>query len=159
MHQPHAVPAFSNEEAQQIYNAGLDAAANVAQASISQQNRQRRQQLMQERSAFLSAMPYGHSVKDCMLEDLLVYLQQVYIPCHAGSVLPSIPCIAAPTTIVNVLSHLRMIFKEIGRGTEWDDHHQCGNPAAAHQISQWSQGLTKVSCAAGFRTTGAVPMK
>lgn len=142
-----------------LYHSGLDAAATTAMASISPQNRQRRASLQQELSLHLQTLPYSKSLLNCTPEDLLVYMQTVYLPCHAGSMLPSGECIAAPSTVSNVLSHLRMMFRELGRGNQWIDATQSGNPAASHQLSQWCKGYDNLSLDAGFRTTSAVAMQ
>ena len=113
---------------------------------------------MSELAAFLASMPYNRTLLDCTPEDLLVFMQMIYIPRHAGSVLPNGSCIAAPSSVANAVSHLRMIFKELGRGKYWDDQNSAGNPAASHQLSQWNQGHEKLSYAEGFRITGAVEM-
>ena len=82
----------------------------------------------------------------------------VYLPRHAGSVLTSGQVLAGPTTVANILSHLRMIFKELGRGQQWESSGQTGNSAAAHELKQWGQGYTKVCQTSGFRITAAKPM-
>ena len=156
-------PAPSSQQisfpaAGQMYNASLDSAAADSMASISAQNRIRRQQVQAELGSFLACLPYGISLATCDPMDLLVYFQQVYLPQHAGSVLPSGQVVAAPKTVSTILSHLRMIFKELGRGEAWDFPSRTGNPAAAFQLEQWSQGYTKVCLSAGFRTTAAKPM-
>ena len=91
--------------------------------------------------------------------DLLVYLQMVYITRHASSLLSLLPngdCIAARSTVT---CHLRMPFKKHGRGDQWDKHSRTGNFAASPQMQQWSRGDEKVSIAAGFQTTSAVPLQ
>ena len=152
-------PVLSHADAASLYQEGLHAAADTALASISQQNRQRRGQLRDELHNHLATLPYGKHLGNCTPEDLLVYMQMVYIPRHAGSILPNGTCIAAPSTIANVVSHLRMLFKELGRGEQWLDDSRTGNPAAAHQIKQWCQGHEKVSVSHGFRGSSAVPMQ
>ena len=161
INQRHAAqPAqLSHAAAASLYQTGLNAAANTALASISQQNRQRRAQLRDELTTHLLTLPYGRNLGNCTPEDLLVYLQMVYLPHHAGSVLPDGTCIVAPSTVANVVSHLRMLFKELGRGDQWLSSHNTGNPAASHQVKQWCQGHEKVSVAQGFRGTSAVPMQ
>ena len=156
----HHVPEqLTPVAAAELYDSGLDAAAATAMASITPQNRQRRSQLQQELNQHLQSLPYGRTLANCTPEDLLVYMQKVYLPRHAGSMLPSGECIAAPSTISNVLSHLRMMFKELGRGSQWIDTTRVGNPAASHQLSQWCTGHDKLSLAAGFKTTSAVAMQ
>ena len=150
--------AISQAAAASMYHDGLDVAARKALASVSPQNRHRRQALQAELSTHLCRLPYGRGLHNCTPEDLLVYLQMVYVPRHAGSILPSGECVAAPSTVANVVSQLRMTFKELGRGEEWDDHGSHGNLAASIQLSQWCKGHEKISAQAGFQTTGAVPM-
>ena len=124
-------------------------------ASISSQNRQRRHQLAEEVSEFLTLMPHGRTLLTCTPEGILVYLQMVYLPQHAGTRLPSGQTVAAPSSVANVISHSRMIFKELGRGSFWNAQDHAGNPAAGHSISAWSTGYEKCSYAEGFQTTGA----
>ena len=124
------------EAAAFMCDACLDAATEEALASVNEQNRRRRNQLRDDLSSHLASLPYGRTLDNCAPEDLLVYLQMIYIPRHANSLLPNGACIAAPSTIANVVSHLRMLFKELGRGEQWVDHSTVGNPAALHQISQ-----------------------
>ena len=155
---PSSQQPVRHAQARAIYNAGLDAAAAKAKASVSAQNPKRRSQLRAEVSSFLAAMPYGRTLQTCTPEYLLVYLEQVYIPQHAGSQLPDGTLIAAPSNISNILSQFRLIFKELGRGAVWDDEAASGNPAAAFRLSQWRQGNEKIQTAAGFLTTGAKEM-
>lgn len=150
---------LSPAAAAHLYHCGLDAAANTAMAGINSQNRQRRGQLQQELSQHLHSLPYGTTMANCSPEDLLVFMQAVYIPRHAGTILPDGECIAAPSSIKNTLSHLRMAFKEVGRGNIWDSSATAGNPAASHQLHQWCTGHEKISLTAGFRSTSAVAMR
>ena len=152
---PASGQPVSLAEAEAAYNAGLNAAAARAQHSVSAQNRKRRDQLRSELSSFLAALPYGRTLQTCTPEDLLVYLELVYIPNHAGSQLTDGSIHAAPATISNVLSHLRVILKEAGRGTFWDPLKQQGNAANAYQLSSWRQGHEKLTHARGFRQTSA----
>lgn len=156
----HNTPAqqLDAESAATLYHAGLDAAAGKAMASISPQNRQRRSQVRDELSQHLAALPYGLGLANCSPEDLLVFMEMIYLPRHAGSILPDGTCIVAPSTISNVLSHLRMTFKELGRGDQWDDHSRSGNPAASNQVHAWARGHDKTSISSGFKTTSAVAM-
>ena len=152
------VNPMSPAAALSIYQQGLQQAACTAKASISAQNQQSRDQLAAELLSFLHARPYGRTLLDCIPEDLLVYIQIVYLPLHAGSVLPDGQVIAAPNTMANVLSHLRQLFKQLGRGETWDYQQQQGNPACAAKLQQWQQGHRKISISAGFRTTGSKEM-
>ena len=149
---------LSSEQAEALFTAGLDAAAIKAMASITPENRQRRTQLAQELSQFLQMLPHQPSLTHCSPEELLVYLEQQYIPRHAGTILANGQLMVAPSTISNVVSHLRMIFKEVGRGQLWHDSGRHGNPACAFQLQQWQQGHAKVSLRAGWRSTGAVEL-
>ena len=149
---------FSPSAAAELYQHGLSSAAATAKHSISDQNWQRREQLKAELSGFLVACPYGQSLQNCSPEDLLVYLVMVYIPQHAGSVLPNGQIIAAPTTMATTISHLRQIFKQLGRGDTWDEQLRLGNPACSYQLHSWQQGHRKISIAADFKTTGAKEM-
>ena len=90
---------ISPEAAAFMYDTGLDAAADKALASVSEQNRQRRNQLRDELNSHLASLPYGRNLDNCTPKDLLVYLQMIYIPRHAGSLLPNGACISAPSTI------------------------------------------------------------
>ena len=146
---------LDHAQAQAMYNSGLDAAAAKAKASVSCQNQQRRFQLRAELSSFLASTPYGKNLQNCNPVDLLVYLEEVYIPQHAGSQLENGRVTAAPSTISNILSHLRVIFKEVGRGAVWDDEAGSGNPAASFALSQWRQGDGKLTVAGGWHCTGA----
>ena len=82
----------------------------------------------------------------------------MYIPNHAGSQLPNEQTIVASSTMANTVSHLRQIFRELGRGQQWDPQQQHGNPACASELSQYGQGHRATSNRAGFRERGAVPM-
>ena len=156
---PSGPPAqFNHSAAAEFYHQGLSSAAATAKHSISDQKWQRREQLKAELSKFLSACPYGHSLQTCSPEDLLVYPVMVYIPQHAGSVLPNGEIIAAPTTMATTISHLCQIFKQFGRGDTWDEQLRHGNPACSYQLHSWQQGHRKISIAADFRTTGAKEM-
>ena len=150
-------PSASRQQ-NSVMNRGLDAAAATALASITPQNQQRRSQLAQELSVFLQQLPWQSDLQTCTPEELLVYLQLEYLPKHAGSRLPDGAVIAAPSTIATIISHLRMIFKTVGRGDIWEAEEAHGNPACSHQIKQWQQGGGKQSSKAGWRSTGAVPM-
>ena len=115
VHQP--LPAAA---AYSIYSSGLDAATAKSLASVSPQIRSCREQLRSEVLSFLAAMPYGHTLQTCTPFDLLVFLEEVYIPNHAGSQLPNGQTIVAPSTMANTVSHLRQIFRQLGRGQQWD---------------------------------------
>ena len=78
----------------------------------------------------------NHTLQTCSPEHILVYLQIIFLPKHAGTQLPDGKCIAAPSSVADAISHLRMAFQEIGRGSYWDTQTHAGNPAAAHAISQ-----------------------
>lgn len=52
-----------------------------------------------------------------------------------------------------------MMFKELGRGDQWDGISRSGNPAASHQVRQWSTGYDHLSNDAGFMTTSAVAIQ
>ena len=127
-------------------------------AGFSPQNRQRRTQLAQELSQFLHRLPHQPSLSDCSPEEVLVYLEEHYLLRHARTILASGQLVVAPSTISNVLSHLRMIFKEVGRGELWHDRARHGNPASAFQLKQWQQGHEKTSPRAGWRSSGAVEL-
>ena len=64
----------------------------------------------------------------------------------------------APSTISCVLSHFRMIFKELGLGELWHDRARHGNPACAFQLKQWQQGHEKISLRSGWTSTGAMEL-
>ena len=139
---------LSPHAAETCYNAGLDSVAAKAQASITAQNRACRQQIMQELEAFFAVMPYQLSLQTCNPTDLLVFMERWYVPRHAGSLVRGQP-MAAPSSISTVVSHLRMIFKELGRGQFWDHSQKTGNPASCPELHQWSQGHRNVNVAAG----------
>ena len=151
--QPSSAPAFTAEAAERLYSVGLRQAAQTASASITVQNRQRRMQLGTELAEFLSRMPHQRSLMTCIPEDLLVFLQLEFLPRHAGIVLPDGDHISAPSSVNNAISHLSMIFKELGRGSYWNAQLRAGNLATSHQISQWSSGYEKASHQAGFVPT------
>ena len=58
-----------------------------------------------------SWLPYHCTLDSCIPWGLLIYLQMVYIPCHAGNVLPKCDCTAVPSTVAKRLSHLCMMLK------------------------------------------------
>ena len=147
---PSSQQPVSHAQAWAINNAGLDAVAAKAKASVSAQNQTRRSQLGAEISSFLAAMPCGGTLQTCTPEDLLVYLEQVYIPQHAGSQLPDGTLMGAPCTISNIPSQFRVIFKELGRAAVWDDETASGNPAAASRLSQWRQLVYDNFCLCRF---------
>ena len=99
------------------------------------QNRQQRQRIHDELAAFLASTSHQPTLLTCTPEDLLVYLEMVYTKRHAGSLLPNGVLTAAPSSITNAISHMRLIFKELNRGEEWNDTHSYGNPAAAWSSS------------------------
>ena len=149
---------LSPEAAHAMCSTGLDAAATKAMASISPQNRQCRTQLAEELAVFLQSLPHQPSLSDCSPEEMLVYLEQHYLFRHAGTILASGQLIVAPSSISNVLSDLRMVFKEVGRADLWHNRDRHGNPASAFQLKQWQQGHEKISLKAGWRSTGAVEL-
>ena len=84
------------------------------------------------KSGFVAVIPTVD--RYCSSEDLLVFMEMIYLPRHAGSILPDGTCIVAPSTIGNVLSHLRTTFKKLDRGDQWNDHGRAGNPAASNHV-------------------------
>ena len=78
------------------------------------------------------------------------------MPLHAGALLPTGQPTAAPTTMGTILSPLRQIFREVGRGQHWDQQRKQGNPACCTEISQYAQGHKAVSIHAGFTERGAL---
>ena len=108
--------------------------------------------------SYLQTLPYGLTLRNCSPEDLLVYFEKVYVPLHSGSVTTSGHLLAAPSTISGIKSHLRQIFKQLGRGDTWDEQLRKGNPASSDRVQQWQQGQRKTSIAVDFRTTGAKEM-
>ena len=148
-------PTLSSAEAHALYQTALQAAAVTSRASISTANRKRRDNVISDLEAFLHRLPYQTTLQNCAPEDIIVYLTSDYIPHHAGSLLPDGKTIVAPSTISNILSHLRMSLKELGRGDSWDEKEQSGNPCCAHRVQQWSSGYDKESKDSGFQSTGA----
>ena len=83
-----AVKSAHHQAARSLYNTGPDAAAaEKALASIALLPAQELS-LRDELSMHLSSLPYALTVHKRSPEDLLVYLQRVNIPRHAGSLLP-----------------------------------------------------------------------
>ena len=152
-------------EAHAIYQSSLAKAADTARHSVSKGQRKKRDNIMAELQQYLQG-PMGSmqkSLHNCTPQDIMVFMESHYIQEHAGTEINGTQ-MAAPGSIENALSALRMGFREIQRCTPWDevDHQHgvniTGNPAHSRAINQWKTGYSNRAHAAGFKSAGASEM-
>lgn len=159
--QPAAPPQDVTAAAQQ-YSAGLSAAlARTDRAWVDRTN-QRREQAMLELSAHLATLPasWGRTLATCTPPDLLVYLEQHWVPTHGGTVLGDQPhLVAAPNSVNTILSHLSTGFQLLGRRGPYDaSNSQSTNPVDSSEVRLWQKGYGKDLFKQGYEVGSAVPM-
>ena len=120
---------------------------------MSVQNRQRREQLKAELCSILGCMPWGRKLQPSNPTALLCTS-----PVHAGTLLPTGQPTAAPSAKGTILSHLRQICKELGRGEHWDQQWKQDIPACCTELSQYAQGHKAASMQANFMEHGALEL-
>ena len=104
---------------------------------------------MQELQAFFAVMPYQLSLQTCNPTDLLVFMEQWYVPRHTGSLVRGRP-MAAPSSIATVVSICTRSSRSWGVGnSEITARRQATQPAAQSYISETRATRKSMSQLAG----------
>ena len=150
----HAAELQPPAAAHQLYQTGLEQVAATSRKSVTADNRQKRDRIMDELAHFFQTelAGMGLTLQNCGYLDILVFMAVSYLPQHGGSMLPDGSVKMAPQSVANVISAISKGLEAIGRGSTW----QLGNPAKAPEISTWLRGYTRELTADGFKTTGAM---
>ena len=148
-------PAKTPSEALQFYMAGMQRIASFSRHNVTDENRSKRDRIMHDFDNFLQTelCGLGISLQNSGPLDVLLFISEHYIPQHGHSKLPNGAISMAPGSVANVISHISMGLKELGRGNAWVNNS--GNPALAPEVTAWQRAFRRQSTAGGFKITGA----
>ena len=148
-------PPRTKPEASQYYIAGVLRIAAFSRHSVTDDNRTKRDRIITTVTDFLQTQSCGLGIDlhNCGPVDVLLFISEHYIPQHGRSRLPNGQISMSPGSVANVISHISMGLKELGRGNAWINNY--GNPALAPEVAAWQQAFRRQSTAGGFQTTGA----
>ncbi|GIL73523.1 hypothetical protein Vretifemale_3657, partial [Volvox reticuliferus] len=107
-----------------------------------------------ELQSWLSAAGAGTTLLDARPEDLLVYLEEWWLPNHPGRKQE----VAGPQTVKGVLSALSGWFSRAGRVGPFDPVSRTGNPCECPWVSDYRKGYTRLQMVGGYEEVSAVPM-
>ena len=68
------------------------------------------------------------------------------------------PRVLSAGTVDNNIGKLRVIFRDVGRGSQWNDDLGLGNPAAHHSVSRYTLSVQEEQAVARVFPVKAVPM-
>ena len=162
---PGAGARTSTAQAGELGNVRYEEAFNSARRLIAQHcvgaaGQQKRRNVWADFEAWLSSGVSPRTVESCTPSDIVVYMQLEYLPNHQGSVTASGESCCAPSSVEQVLSHLKACFaNEVRRSDRWSTvAEQSGlargcNPAWSYDVERCSRSHTEamlsMSCAFG----------
>jgi hypothetical protein len=115
---------------------------------------------MVEFASWLSSMPSesGKTLDNCCPGDLLVYMEDHWLPRHPGTMLPNGERVASPSGVNGVLSNLSTAFGLLSRHGEYNDATGKGNPVLSSEVGLYRQGYKNQVWREGYQEGSAVPM-
>ena len=107
---------------------------------------------------WLHGQHLGLTLLTCTDQHLLEYVGGHWLQNHWASQLPDGSCVASPSGLASMLSHLSTTFELVGRSSIHVSGQLYGNPAASSLLSRLKIGYTRDQFRAGYVATSAVPM-
>ena len=115
------------------YQEQLDRAqSRIAHFRVGESGRKKRHAIMESLDSWLARGLCPRTVWTCTPNDILVYLEDEYLPNHQGSMAASGEHCCAPSTVDQILSHMSACFAQMGRSDRWT------NLAVAMQLERGS---------------------
>lgn len=146
-----------------LYQVSLQKASATARYCINGAGQQRRAEVWGSFVRHLGKLhvSLGISVSTASPVDVLVFMTE-WVAGRGKN--PGGMIDAAPSTVGNILSHLRQSFEEIGRSGNWSEQPELpvvgtGNPCRSHAITSWAAGYGKRAfLEEGWSAISAVPI-
>ncbi|GIL74971.1 hypothetical protein Vretifemale_4815, partial [Volvox reticuliferus] len=137
-----------------FYQRGLEKAQAVMDQALADSTRDRQDAAAAELQSWLSGAGAGTTLLDASPEDLLVYLEEWWLPNHPGRKQEA----AGPQAVKGVLSALSGWFSRAGRVGPFDPVSRTGNPCECPWVSDYRKGYTRLQMVGGYEEVSAVPM-
>ena len=168
---PGAGARTSTAQAGELGNVRYEEAFNsarrlVAQHCVGPAGQQKRRNVWADFEAWLSSGVSPRTVESCTPSDIVVYMQMEYLPNHQGSVTASGESCCAPSSVEQVLSHLKACFaNELRRSDRWSTvAEQSGlargcNPAWSYDVEVFKKSYRNYAVnELRFREVSATPV-
>lgn len=151
------LPKLSMPAATALYRSGISAGAATMRKSVTPGTHHKRDAIQLEFESFLSQLPssMGRSIQQCCPADIVVFMEEVWLPMHLGSQTKTGQHVAAPSSVEGALCNLSTVFQQHGRGQPWDCNLLTGNPIWSLTVKDWKRGYFHAAAAQGFVSTGA----
>ena len=102
------------------YLGGLQIGAAIQKLGVSEDTQSQRDKAMQELAAWLGNTVCSRGLRECIPEDIIVYLVTWWAQTHGGCQAPDGSSFAAPVSLEAICSHLAVESDKQGRTGDWD---------------------------------------
>ncbi len=138
----------------------------IAEHCVGRAGQQKRCSVWADFEAWLASGVSPRTVENCIPVDIVVYMNMQYLPNHQGSVTASGERCCAPSSVEQVLSHLKAGFgNEVGRSDRWSTvAEQSGlargcNPAWSYEVDVFKKSYRNYAVnVLRYREVSATPV-